>query len=261
MRSLILALVVASVAAVLAFVLLVTFGMDKDLAKTAATVVVGLFPAVHKSLDRPFERRDENLVSLPSFEQFCTRPSALFAYAIAVLLAFRSATQYVIGLAAGAQMADPSLLDAEVMRIASVGQVVSVPAAHYLVGRWIGIRSRRHGFTVAVSSALVAQGSVNVIDVLRLESGQFSDLFGVLPTGTNVLLGFLMAALVVLLPASVGYEVGSRRRVAEYLWYLVRRTLPADRQAIVELAHESAQAARNKRIPSADHPTSSPRSS
>jgi hypothetical protein len=131
-----------------------------------------------------------------------------------------------------------------------VGLALSIPVqvlAAYFVGRWIGARNKNRGVTTVFVMALFSSIMAHMIDIIGLSAEDFKAMHGFEKSMQQFFTGASVSFVFQFLPALLGYWRGSRRRIAQYLHYLLA-ILPADTKSVlIDLAFQEANREKLKR--------------
>jgi hypothetical protein len=229
MKTLLLSVAIALVGIIAAFLALSLAGLEKSVAGPIATAIVGGIPYIRESLDKePLSGKRRTGRTVLSFEGFGLAPGRLILYGTLIVFAAMN-----LSSALGGIMASGSKLSFEtggVAIIKTLGIAVVYPAM-FLVGRWVGRRSKSKGIAAIFLISIFARVSVSLIDVAMITPERRITLIG-MPIWQQILFGVVVFFLI----GCWGYWRGRRQRLAAYLTYLLRRVPIATREAIVELA-------------------------
>jgi hypothetical protein len=183
----------------------------------------------------PIEGR---LTNIYSYEKFFFAWPLTAVYGTIILLAFAEFLGGVSGILLSI-FGDERSTDGVPKTIFAFLLPITVIAG-YLVGRWIGSRSRRGGvvaiFLVAPLSAILDK----TVESMMISSDDFKQLYGVPETFGAVIEHTGATAAILLVTGLVGYWRGRRMRFSKYLRYLLG-ILPSDtRDTLMGLAYEEA---------------------
>ena len=211
-------LVVVVILGLVVFGLLLAFGVPQDFAKTAATLPLGAYPSIYKSLD---ERKltlslgisPDRIVRLNSFKLPYYVMTAAGALVFAGLSQFLALLSVLLGLG-------------------SAGGTAARVLMAYLIGRWIGIRCDRYRIIAAICAPLIGVAMGIIIDMIFASDEVF--VLGYTVHKNDPYLGIIFVqGFITYAPFFIlGLWVGWRRRYAEYSQYLLGK-LPAETQTLV----------------------------
>jgi hypothetical protein len=229
---------------------------EQDMAATLAATVLGGGPYVQRSIERRLPVRRGPTVTLAGFQ----RPWLLLLVVGIVAIWGASSAVTWLQLSVGPITAVSGTIDT-LLRLLP-------PGVALVVGIQVGQRSDRYGLLVVLAAAvagyLLAQWSLGFVEALATHTSVIppgADVPAALPP-TSVPPGsppdprpqylgegfvrFLLDSQLPLLVAAamLGFWRGTRTRLAGYVGSLLSELSTAERQAIVELAHETADARR-----------------
>lgn len=245
MKSLLLALAAVSLSVVATFVALNALGVQKELAGSAAGIFLGAIPYIHKRFER-FSKRPipaltrEAVVTLKSY----ALPNlVLFVYASLIAI---GASQVIGGVGIAVAMAAVSVAD---MALPVAGLLLAPIqlAIAFVIGRWIGVRSRRRGVLIVLAVFFLSITFEHVLRLKMFDDAEFAAAFGVERSpwlvigqwGGGVLLWWSIALL--------GFWRGRRRRLIQYADYLLRKLPPDTRDTVLLLLRDEVAAVANAR--------------
>ena len=245
MKALVLSLVIVFGCVVATFAALSALNVPKELAGSASGIFLGVVPYVHRTLDRrskqptPALQRD----SVLPLDDFALPYTILGVYGILVGI---GVTQIIsaLGGIAGAMVAVgvAENHDAGIMPTAILVQLPSQLLVVYLVGRWIGVRSRPLGWVVATAVAFAVVGVEHVARLVWMTDAEFLELFGQARTVGMVALQWLAGTVLFWCFATLGFWRGRRSRVFRYAEYLLRKLPPQTRDTVLALLRDEVAA-------------------
>jgi hypothetical protein len=248
LKTLLVAFAIALLGIIVVFLALSHLGLDKSVAGTIASAILGAFPSIRESLDKqglPGARR-ETRRPVVSFEGFGLSPQKQILYGFLILFAAMNLSSGFAGLIGGvAGLTHQNLI----MLIKTVSFLVVIPAT-FLVGRWVGRRGVSTGIATGIATIFLiyvfARVAVSLLDVALVSSAEVVEFAGM------AIWQQIVGGVAVLFPVGcLGYWRGRRQRLSAYLAYLLGRVSKETRGAIVELAYSEASRKTNPAVGSA----------
>lgn len=233
MKTLLLALGIALAGIIVVFLVLASAGIDKSIAGTIATAIVGGIPYLRESLDKqglPGTRRWTNPTVL-SFEGFGVPTPRLVLYGTLILAAAMNLASGFGGVIIGVSGFKLEEASAVLLGFAAV---VVYPTA-FLVGRWVGRRSISKGVVAVFLIAALARLATTILDMFVMSDQELAAVVG-MKAWQQAAIGIPLFFVV----GCLGYWRGRRQRLATYLSYLLGRVSEDTRETIVELAFAEA---------------------
>lgn len=223
---------IAIVGIIVVFFALSLVGLDKSVAGSIATAIIGGIPYLRDTLDK------EGLLSarktgrtVLSFGGFGLPPQRLILNGTLILFGAMMLSSAFAGMVAGASGLE---FEKAAGMIYAVTAVVVAPTI-FLVGRWVGRRSVSKGIAVILLICVIARTTVTLIDLTLLSSQEF------VATYEGKAFWQLLAGVAFLFAVGCwGYWRGRRQRLAAYLTYLLGRVPTDKRETIVKLAFVQA---------------------
>ena len=234
-NTLVVAFVLALVGITLVFGALSLVGVDKAVAGSIATAIMGGVPYLRESLDKYRLARKGVSRSVLSFDGFAFSTSRMTLYGTLILLAAMQIASGIGGLIAAELLPDTAEFQSAVPAIAAFTIVIVFPTV-FLVGRWVGRRVASHGILVVFLIAVLARTLATILDSFILTRTTMKELIGMGPISQAMIGIPLFFALGLL-----GYWRGRHQRLGTYLAYLLGSVSTETRQSIVELAFEEAK--------------------
>lgn len=246
MRSLLLSLTVVLLCVIVTFSALNAVGVQKETASAAAGICLGAFPYFHKALQRystrplPALARDQ----VVSLELYAMPTGVLVTYGALVGLALSQGLGVVIGIitALAAVMAGQQPSPAFMML-----QLPFTLLAAYLIGRWIGVRSRRRKAWIVTAVSAIVASIEHIGRLLLFSSEEYLSTFGeertAAVTGRNWIGSIVLWTAVGL----IGFARGRKIRLARYAEYLLRKLPVATRDAVLSLLHDEVASLAEKK--------------
>jgi hypothetical protein len=235
LKTLVLAFFICAPLAGITYLGMVTLGVDKDVAKIVATLVLSAFPKLRDVLEKMEAERLGNAMpnQVKDFFSYKTHPVQALLYVTVAGYAALQLGSFFGGVVAG-------MLGAGIGGVAAAMGIIvpifSFPLL-YLCGRWIGRYCSAHPYPVAIGSAILIRAGAYFIDPLFLTPDEEQQL---LAGERSFVQHFLLGALAYAALMLIGAYVGTKQQLTTYCGYLLGK-LPRDsRLALVELAHEEA---------------------
>lgn len=248
MKTLLVAFGIALLGIIVVFLALSHLGLEKSVAGSIASAIVGGVPYIRESLDKqglPGARRGTSR-PVRSFEGFGLSPQKQILYGVLILFAAMNLSSALGGLIAGAS----GFTDEHaIVIIKAVSFLVVIPAM-FLVGRWVGRRGVSKGIATGIATVFLitafARVATSLLDLTFLSSDKVVSFAGM--QIWQQIVGFVALGFPV---GCLGYWRGRRQRLSAYLAYLLGRVSNDTREAIVELAYAEASRKTNPTVASA----------
>jgi hypothetical protein len=226
--TLLVSVAIAVVGIIVVFFVLSLVGLDRSIAGTAATAIIGGIPYLRDSLDKSgllrARRTHRNVLS---FDGFGLSPQKLILNGTLILFAAMNLSAALVGVAkAGAAL--------DFKTIALVATIVVYPTI-FLVGRWVGRRSVSKGLLAIFLICVFARLASSLLDLTLMSTKELTSY-----TGMSVWQQIVLGVAFLFAVGCLGYWRGRRQRLAAYLTYLLGRVPTDRREAIVKLAFAQA---------------------
>jgi hypothetical protein len=230
------------ISAIAAFAILSAVGVPKEAASACSSALLGALPSVHRYVEksRILKASPERATAVVSLSEYGWSPVRMVIYGVCVAFAF-SRLMGGFGAGLGTML---GLREQDMAAWLALSGIVPAFVTFFLLGRWVGLRVRSHGFlTVVVITvgALVSDGAVRYFLVSNENYALFTGHPKALRT---VAVETLVTSVIMLATALPGYWFGRRHRLGAYMSYLLRSVPPESRAVLVELAATEAQRAR-----------------
>lgn len=237
MRSVAFIFFMTILGAVIMYLLMDAIGVPSGLASNFSAVFLGFLPFLHQLAERREVRRTEDHRETLSFQGYSIAAWRMVLYGLLVGYAISN-----IPFMLGAMMAEAygagSL--AEVGDYGAFFVFLIIPPFFFFLGRWVGLRTRSHGWLVITGIAILVRLVGVATDYLLIGSEEFVEMMGIEKGPEHFALAVLIGTAITLPFLAWGYWRGRRNRISGYVSFLLRYTDPSDRDAIVELAYEQA---------------------
>ena len=225
--TLLVSVAIAVVGIIVVFFALSLVGLDKSIAGTAATAIIGGIPYLRDTLDKEgLLRARKTRRAVLSFDGFGLSPQKLILNGTLILFAAMNLSAAMVGVARAGSALDFKM-------VALVAAIVVYPTI-FLVGRWVGRRSVSNGFLAIFLICVFGRVASSLLDLTLMSTNElvsYTSYMG-MAVWQQIVLGVVLLSAV----GCLGYWRGRRQRLAAYLTYLLGR-VPTDRhEAIVKLA-------------------------
>jgi hypothetical protein len=181
-----------------------------------------------------------NFESMISAKDFSLHPFAVFLLSLVAMWGVVHFTGALMGALVALSGITPGTTT-----FASLVGLTSIPlkiiAAAY-IGRWIGIRSQRYGFAVAVGSIGLGCSVSFLAALLILGSDKLETMLGT--TALSAFLFILPDFVIYVISGVLGVWRGQRQRLANHLAFIMKILPEETRQVIVEMVRDEAIRAR-----------------
>jgi len=174
--------------------------------------------------------------AIPSLDGYSISWPLLAAYGMIIFLSVVETTSLLNGVVAEGSGAN----EKGAVAIVSISGLPLLILIGYLVGRWIGARSRNHGILAVLTAAFLTAAVDKALTAYFIPAEGFREVFGSEKTVTILLTQ--TGGLFILLSSSalIGYWRGKGMRLLKYLQFLLA-ILPSDTSAaLVDLAVQEA---------------------
>jgi hypothetical protein len=226
--TLLVSVAIAVVGIIVVFFVLSLVGLDRSIAGTAATAIIGGIPYLRDSLDKSgLLRARRTHRTVLSFDGFGLSPQKLILNGTLILFAAMNLSAALVGVAKGGAALD-------FKTIALVATIVVYPTI-FLVGRWVGRRSVSKGLLAIFLICVFARLASSLLDLTLMSTKELTSY-----TGMSVWQQIVLGVAFLFAVGCLGYWRGRRQRLAAYLTYLLGRVPTDRREAIVKLAFAQA---------------------
>lgn len=244
-------LLAAVIVAILIYSSCILLGVDREIASGAAGLPLVALPKVYEEMERRRSQRDNSegtssTAGIRSFDRFSISWPLVVLYSTAAMFGLFNIISFFAGIILGI-MSNLGQFDLTKMQITAPG-LIAFPVmtiAVYCIGRWIGSRCSKNGALALISTVLLCIFMLKATDYLFSDRETLMQLYGTereLSSFANkVLMPGLSAFLIFSGIGLVGYWRGKRRRLTEYMRYLLNVLPQHTRETLVNLAFEEAQ--------------------
>jgi hypothetical protein len=177
------------------------------------------------------------------FRSFRIAWPLMVVYGAAVLLGVSTSVNFVVGFMGGLMGAEIKVMRPALITVS----VLVILLASYHIGRWIGTRCSQFGIATMLLVALFTGTLLVALEVFTTSDEAYRELRGWERMSAHSLLPIVVNAPLIFAFELVGYWRGRKRRLSEYLSYLLGVLPPETRDTVVELAYEEAQKAASVR--------------
>ena len=169
--TLLVSVAIAVVGIIVVFFVLSLVGLDKSIAGTAATAIIGGIPYLRDSLDKSgLLRARKTHRTVLSFDGFGLSPQKLILNGTLILFAAMNLSAALVGVAkAGAAL--------DFKTIALVATIVVYPTI-FLVGRWVGRRSVSNGLLAIFLICVFARLASSLLDLTLMSTTELTSYTG-----------------------------------------------------------------------------------
>lgn len=233
MKSILYSLLVVLTIAIAGAAILSLIGVAKEVATTLASGSLALFPTLREGFEK-WTKDPAVRSALVTFDGYGRSTPLQILYATMVLLAIMNLTGAATGLVIGF---GGGKLSPESFGIFSL--LVVLPVC-FLIGRWMGRTARRDAWWAPLIVAMGARAVTSSFDYLTLNSEEYLSFYGSDKAVAHTLEMGSWGVVVLGAFLYLGYWRGRTLRLANYLYYLLKRVSPEARVAIVDLSYEEA---------------------
>lgn len=257
MKNLITSFAMSLVTSILVYLGLNLLKFEKELLLGLASIPFVALHHIYEALERSQAKRQiiKSPENLPTLEGFAMPWYLLTIYGALMIVGITQGAGGIGAILAHAY-AKPGMPSSKMafdaaFPLETVMAIAAFPftvVGCFFVGRWIGVRSRTHGFlSVCVTTAL-GLGLAHLLDFALLSD---NDIQGSYSTGKSLALFLWLTAggTVLLTPIGlIGLWRGRKKRLTKYAAYLFS-LLPVDSKvAFVDLAYEEARLVASKQV-------------
>jgi hypothetical protein len=228
------------------------FGLTYPLTKSVEISygVAGLPFVVCHHIAETLEQREARVhfalgksASIKSLHTFAISWPLMTIFGTVILIVLSQAVGFLVGAAiAGAADRTTAFRSA-----ALFFNVPAVMLIAFLLGRWIGARSRDHGLVAVIAIAVASAVLGHAFDYLVMSAKDFQATFGEEKTIQFFVFQVIATVIITVPPLLLGYWRGTRQRIYKYLQFLLAVIPEETRAVFVDLAVQEATSASLKK--------------
>ena len=246
MKSLVIAFAICITSAVLCFLMLNAAGVNQDIAKVIATIVLGGFPKLRETIEKMLMDKGDSKDELRRYEEFNINPWLCLLYVTVIGFVAVEFTGGVAGMLLKLLGVPRSQFGTTMSLLIFL---VAFPVL-YISGRWIGRRCRNYPVLLALSCAPSIRLVTLVFDKVLVSGEIYDEMIG----KVNIVEQLIFGALIIAIPLLIGVLIGRKQKLSSYFTYLLTKLSPESRLALLDLAFEDATQLKQKGITSTATP-------
>ena len=177
--------------------------------------------------------------AIPALDGFALSWKVMIVYGTISFVAAVDASGFLAGIWI-ACFAGTQIIEQNPALVIAIAMPITMAAAYFL-GRWIGGRCAQYGLRTVLIAATAGILLAKTIDFLILGDADFEKIYGSPKEIDTLLFHFMGGVILVNIFSLIGYWRGRRRRLLNYLKYLLGILPKETRELIVNLAYEEVQ--------------------
>ncbi len=217
MKNLTLAFLLVVTGAILCFVVLYLFGIQKEVAAPFSSFFLGAITYIHQALEQKKLTANPSLLpdQIVRLEGFSIDWYLMIIYGTFIFVAVGNLASAIPYTAAGLSNIRVERLDLLSIALSAVTSIIVM----YFLGKWIGNRSNTHGLVTVMAVAFFGRLVSATIDFLIITEEQFLTFYRQPKTWNLFLVQVALGAALVSIFGIVGFWRGRRTRMSRYLHY------------------------------------------
>ena len=239
MKTLIKALAVVCIAAIVVFAALRLAGTSEEVAKSISVLVLGSITYVHRTLEKDKKQSGFSLTptGIVDREGYKLHWALLTIYSAIILFV---ALEFAALLGRSAAVAIKAPSGTSLAAAVGLGHLLLTCPATYFLGRWIGQRADKHLVLATFLFSAIVRVTEAIREYFTTTDEGFLTYYGFGKNSPRFLITIALATLFFWLIALLGMWRGYRTRLQAYVGYLLKRLPPNTQKAVVDLVYQEA---------------------